>query len=96
MAYDPMVHLYYRSKRLCRQDCDALGIDRRRVITLRSRQATWSWITDDGQELPRWNGNGTPNDPIEVTLIAKIKVRQSLIDTAGVDNLHHDDDETWS
>ena len=81
-AREPMVHLYYSSKPACRQDCDTLGIDRRRVISLRRGHQVMCGLDVSGQ-------------PIFKRVVAAIRARQSLV-MEHLEQLQHDDDETWS
>lgn len=82
MASKAMVHLYYTSKRACREDCDTLGIDRRRVISLRNGHTTMAGFDENGNAVFK-------------PCVAKLKVSQDLVDK-HLDELQHDDDETWS
>ena len=85
MHREPMVHLYYAYKNTCRTDCDTLGIDRRRVITLRRGHVTTVFH----------DSNGNTIEPAAMRMVAKLKVRGSLVQE-HIDDLRHDDEETWS
>jgi hypothetical protein len=76
---EPMVHLYYASKRECREDCDTLGIDRRRVTSIRS-----------GFDVLAGFDNG---EPVFKPAVAKLVVRESLVQQ-HLESLQHNDDCT--
>lgn len=78
-----MVNLYYTSKQNCREDCDTLGIDRRRVISLRREARFETTVIQD-------NGSW-----VRKPVVAMLRVKPELIEKAGgPDRLYHDDDET--
>ncbi len=80
-----MVHLYYAYPQRCRLDCDMLGIDRRRVIRLTGDLDTYVFTDKYGNRL---------DEPERMQLVAKLVVRQELVDKY-IEDLRHDDDETW-
>jgi len=82
MARKVMVQLYYTSKKACREDCDTLGIDRRRVCT----RGRW------GDAMSGFDGDG---NPVFKPVVAVLRVNAQLVDE-HLEQLQHDDDESFS
>lgn len=77
-----MTNLYYVSKQAAREDCDTLGIDRRRVRTIRHGHRVQVWDYDAGCA-------------VFVQLVAILRVDSALIEKVGVDVLQNDDSEDY-
>ena len=78
-----MVNLYYISKQPAREDCDILGIDRRRVRAVRQGFETRVWDEEAGEMK-------------SASVVAMLRVDAHLVERVGVEALHNDDsEETW-
>jgi hypothetical protein len=76
---DPIVHLYYHKKALARLDCETLGMDRRRIISIVNGHQAWIGLDKKG------NAKFAP-------VVAKLKVRASIA-SLYTEQLQHIDDE---
>ena len=79
-----MVTLYYENSETARQDCDIIGIDRRRVTNI-----------DRGyrRDFPVMCRKPVDGHMVEVKATHTIRVSDEVLRKVSIDKLHHIDDE---